>query len=395
MNVRELKKPAERIKPAYISRLKLQGYDVSNLYPQFIEAFLAASPTAGGCTDRLATYIEGRGIADEATALLEVNPARETLADILHLCAEDFAKFNGFALHVGYNAFYEISSLRVIPFADLRLFESDASGYVSEIAYFPDWSEETTRAGKRLKVTPETLERYDIFNPDKSVVAAQMREAGGSAHYKGQILYVTNHGRNVYPTAPIDRILNEASTDEGISNVKNRNVKNNFLPAGMLIRKGGGGGVIADDDNPEARYMRERASNGFSEALAALQGDTNACNLLEVEIDYEEEKPEFAPIQVQNFDKIFEATEASTTERIYAAFNQEAFYCLRVGKIGFSGALMADAKKEYAEQQVKRQALFERTLNSVIRYFAPEVIPAGTKIALLPYVDINKATDEL
>lgn len=395
MNVRELKKPTKRIKPNYVSRLDLQGYDVSNLYPQYIAAFLAASPTAGSCTERLATYIEGRGIAEEQLAELTINPARETLADILHLCAEDYAQFNGFALHVSYNAFCEVSAVRVIPFEDLRLFECDANGYVSEIAYFPDWTEETTRDGKKLRVSEESLDRFDIYNPDKVVVASQMQEAGGPEHYKGQILYVTNHGRNIYPTAPIDRILNEASTDEGISNVKNRNVKNNFLPSGMVIRKGGSSGTLTEDSDVDARRAYELATSGFSEALQALQGDANACNLLEVEVDYDEEKPEFTPIQVTNYDRIFEATEASTTERIYAAFGQEAFYCLRIGKIGFSGSVLADAKKEYAEQQLKRQKLIERTLNDILAHFTPEQVPTGVKVTLLPYVDLTKAATEL
>lgn len=393
MNVRELKKPQKRIKPSYISRLNLQSYDTSNLYPQYIANFLAASPTAGSCTDRLATYIEGRGVADTALADTIVNRQRETLADIVHLCAEDFAKFNGFALHVTYNAFCEISGIRVVPFEDLRLFESDVNGYVSEVAYFPDWSEEETRGGKRLRVSEETLERFDVFNPDRAIVTSQIAAAGGIEFYKGQILYVTSHGRNIYPTAPIDRILNETSTDEGISNVKNRNVRNNFLPAGMIVHKGG----VTDVDNlsSEERRQVKKSADGFSDAIEALQGDTNACNLLEVTIDYEDEKPEFVPITTNNYDKVFEATEASTIERIYSAFGQEAFYCLRVGKIGFSGSVMADAKKEYAEQQLKRQKLIARTLNDIFRFTSPELVAPGTKIEILPYVDLTKAATEL
>lgn len=393
MNVRELKKPQKRIKPSYISRLNLQSYDTSNLYPQYIANFLAASPTAGSCTDRLATYIEGRGVADTVLADTIVNRQRETLADIVHLCAEDFAKFNGFALHVTYNAFCEISGIRVVPFEDLRLFESDVNGYVSEVAYFPDWSEEETRGGKRLRVSEETIERFDVFNPERDIVAAQIAAANGIEFYKGQILYVTNHGRNIYPTAPIDRILNETSTDEGISNVKNRNVRNNFLPAGMIVHKGG----VTDVDNlsSEERWQMKKSADGFSDAIEALQGDTNACNLLEVTIDYEDEKPEFVPITTNNYDKVFEATEASTIERIYSAFGQEAFYCLRIGKIGFSGSVMADAKKEYAEQQLKRQKLIARTLNDIFRFSSPELVAPETKIEILPYVDLTKAATEL
>lgn len=357
------------------------------------EAFINASPTGGSCLDRYSTFIEGKGIANEELGAMVVNPAGETWNDIHHLCAESFAKFNGFALHVSYNAMADISAIRVMPFEDLRLYEPDSYGYVGAIAYHPDWSEEATRAGKRLKVSADTIETFDIYNPDKNVVLAQIQGAGGIEFYKGQVLYITNKGRNVYPLPIYDKVLNELSVDEGISNVKNRNVKNNFLPAGMVIHKGSHPNNYAEL-NAEARRAIDRGEAGFSDALASLQGDTNACSLLEVTIDYEDEKPEFVPIQVANYDKVFESTEASTTERIYACFGQEAFYCLRIGKIGFSGSLIADAKREYAEQQVKRQKLLAQTYNEVLKHFAPSIIAPGALIELIPYVDITTPLTE-
>lgn len=36
-----------------------------------------------------------------------------------------------------------------------------------------------------------------------------------------------------------------------------------------------------------------------------------------------------------NYDKEFTVTDASVVERIYSAYGQEPWYCIRVGKVGF------------------------------------------------------------
>lgn len=46
-----------------------------------------------------------------------------------------------------------------------------------------------------------------------------------------------NGRENTYPVGKGDRVATEMSTDEGLSNVKYRNVRNNFFPGAMVFTK--------------------------------------------------------------------------------------------------------------------------------------------------------------
>ena len=158
--------------------------------------------------------------------------------------------------------------------------------------------------------------------------------------YRGQILWVSVQGGRVYPTTMYDKVTTELSVDEGISNVKYRNVRNNFLPAALLMRRKGLT-VVTNDDGTES--FEEESDDALQEELATFQGDENACAIMDITYQQEEDIPKYQAIEGVNFDKKFLSTESSTVERIYAAFGQEPWYCVRVGKVGFSGDVLREA----------------------------------------------------
>lgn len=86
-------------------------------------------------------------------------------------------------------------------------------------------------------VNDKTIERINIFNPDPDIVLEQIENAGGIDSYNGQILWQSLDGQFIYPTASYDSAITEISTDEGLGNVKMRNVRNNFLVSCMLVTK--------------------------------------------------------------------------------------------------------------------------------------------------------------
>ena len=149
------------------------------------------------------------------------------------------AVFDGLAIHVNYNILGQIVEMNHVPFENCRLQEEDDNGYVAKIAVHADWSGKKTRNGKVVKVDRNTVDMIDVFNPIKEVIAAQIEAAGGIEFYKGQILWISGAGRNTYPVPKADRVSTELSTDEGLANVKYRNVRCNFLPAAMVITKKG------------------------------------------------------------------------------------------------------------------------------------------------------------
>lgn len=388
MRVHELKKKSsKRVDVRYLQTLGIQTYGEDNLYPQTFRNILAASSTGAECLDRFADFIEGNGFRDVPFSESVVNRKGDTADDIHALVCRDMAYYNGLALHVNYNIYGDIVELHHVPFENCRLVESDDSGHVGKIAIHPDWSGQKTRGGKPIKVTKENIDYIDVFNPDKRVVAAQIEAAGGIEYYKGQVLWVSLSGKDIYPTGKGDRVVTEMSTDEGLANVKYRNVRNNFLPAAMIFTKKGTN-ITFDQDGNEIDSRDD--DDSFSDSLLQLQGDTNCGKLMEVTLETDEDKPEVVTLNSQNYDKEFTVTDISVTERIYSAFGQEPWYCIRIGKVGFSGDILEDAFEYYNSIVSKQQRLIERTFARVFRHFY-EAVNASNDFSVEPLKYVRNA----
>ena len=364
MRVKDLKKKSSnRVDVSYLRQFGIQGFGDDNLYPQTLRNIIAASSTGSECAERYANFIEGNGFKDIRFSEYVVNRKGDTVDDILALVCPDVGDFDGMSLHVNYNIFGEICELNYVPFENCRLLEEDSNGYVAKIAVHPDWSGKKTRAGKPLQVKKENIDFIDVFNPRKEVVLAQIEAAGGIEYYKGQILWLSGGGKNVYPRSRADRVVTEMSTDEGLANVKFRNVRCNFFASGMIITKKGTSAIKLDDNgNP---IEDENEDTGFSDTIIQLQGDTNAGKLLEVTLNSDEEKPEFVDLSSKNYDKEFSVTDASVVERIYSAYGQEPWYCIRIGKVGFSGDILEDAFEYYNSIVSKQQRMIERAFQKI------------------------------
>ena len=359
MRVKDLKKKSSnRVDVSYLRQFGIQGFGDDNLYPQTLRNIIAASSTGSECAERYANFIEGNGFKDIRFSEYVVNRKGDTVDDIHALVCPDVGDFDGMSLHINYNIFGEICELNYVPFENCRLLEEDSNGYVAKIAVHPDWSGKKTRAGKPLQVKKENIDFIDVFNPRKEVVLSQIEAAGGIEYYKGQILWLSGGGKNVYPRSRADRVVTEMSTDEGLANVKFRNVLCNFLSAGIVITKKGQS--IAGEDSSGLND-----NDGFSDMLGKLQGDTNSLKMLEVEISSDEEKPEFVDLSSKNYDKEFSVTDASVVERIYSAYGQEPWYCIRIGKVGFSGDILEDAFEYYNSIVSKQQRMIERAFQKI------------------------------
>lgn len=375
MRVRDLKKKSSnRIDTSYLRNLGIQAYGQDNLYPQTLKNIIAASSTASECSDRFADFIEGNGFREVAFSKYVVNRKGDTLDDVHMLLCKDMSELNGIAIHVNYNVFCEIVEMQHVPFENCRLTEEDENGYVAKIAVHPDWSGKKTRKGKALQVKKENIDYIDVFNPKKDVILAQIEAAGGIEYYKGQILWVSMAGKNTYPVGKGDRVATEMSTDEGLSNVKYRNVRNNFFPGAMVFTKKGSN-ITFDEEGNEVKDTDD--DDSFSNTLIQLQGDTNAGKIMEVTLESDEEKPEIINLNSQNYDKEFTVTDASVVERIYSAYGQEPWYCIRIGKVGFSGDILEDAFEYYNSIVSKQQRLIERTLSRVFSYWHEVANPSG------------------
>lgn len=391
-------KSSPRITPAYSTRWGIKAYDSDNLYPQWLLNVAGNSSTLSGCLSRYINFIEGKGFANLNFAAWVVNRRGETFNDIHHLCAVDKGTFDGFAIHVNYDVKCRPCEIFHVPFQDCRLEEPDDSGFVSRVFVHPDWTGRLTRSGHKYTLDESKIDKIDVFNPDPDTVRRQIERDGGIENYKGQILYVSGAGYMVYPVPRYDSVLTDALTDEGLGNVKLRNVRNNFLAAGILTRLKNRHAVPAmvNPDDPNADRENQDDDDDFDEQLASLQGDTNALKILSFTADYEEEVPKWTPFTVQNFDKAFTATEDSMKDKIYSIFQQEGWLCIRNGKVGFGGQLLNDIKVEYSECTEKERLALTMAYAKILGHFAPDLLPEQPTIENLqiePIVNPQTATD--
>ncbi|MBD9093110.1 MAG: hypothetical protein EGQ20_11350 [Bacteroides oleiciplenus] len=386
MNVKTAKKPESRVGVSYSQQFKMQTYGEDNLYPQNLLAITSASGTAKLCLNRYAKFIEGFGFKDTNFSEYVLNKKGDTADTILHNACEDIARFKGFALHVNYNVFCQIVEVQHIPFENCRLEEEDENGYIGHILIHPDWKGKKTRNGKAIMVTKDSVKKICVFNPNPDVVLSQVEAAGGIDRYEGQVLWVSLDGPGVYPTPIYDPVVTEMSTDEGLSNVKNRNVRNNFLVSCMIIAKKGVPSFDKDGNEIDRKMIAP-------EDLKKFQGDTNGNKILLVELEDDEDKPEVVAFPTKSYDKDFTVTDESTVERIYAQFHQELFYSIRMGKLGFSGDVMRDAYEYYAGEVTIEQRFVERAFDTIFKHWY-EVANLSFDFGLrsLKYIDSNETS---
>lgn len=385
MNVKTAKKPRKRIDVSYIRRYNMQSYGDANLYPQDLMRITQSSGTTELCISRYAKFIEGNGFYSDDFSKLQVNAQGDTTDDVLHNVCKDLARFGGFAIHVNYNVLGQIVNIHHVPFENCRLEEPDSMGNVAHILVHPDWTQKRTRGGKKLTVNEETIQRICTFNPSPEIVTQEIINAGGIDKYLGQILWVSADGKYVYPTPIYDPVVTESSTDEGLGNIKYRNVRNNFLVSCMLVTKKG----VPKTDN-EGNEI-DNGSMIADEDLRQFQGDENTGKILAVELENDEDEPKVIAFPTKNYDKDFSTTDASVIERIYAQFHQELFHAIRIGKLGFSGQVMQDAYEYYAGEVTIEQRLIQRAFAHIFSTWRS--VGLQTDFSLQPLRYINSAQE--
>lgn len=336
--------------------LDVQSYGERNDYPQRVDEIVAASITGSSCLRVYASFIAGRGFADQLLWQTVLNRRGDTADDVLGAVSQDLARFGGFALHVNWNAAYKITEVTHVPFEFTRLGLDDSKEHSGMIAIHPDWGRRRT-ALKRFDT--KDIDWLHPFNPDK--VREEVTKAGGWKNYKGQVLWYSNAGRKCYPVPIFDAALTDMSAEEGLGNVALRNVRNNYLPAGMFI------------DHNNALESKEQEEEMIHE-LKEFQGDTNSGKILYFNLKDGEQVPEFKPFDTRNVDKDFEQTDSNVPEKIGRAFNQPPI--LRAKDVGanFGADLMRNAYDFYNSVTETERFAVERVFRQVLSLFAVRVM---------------------
>ncbi len=390
MNINNVKKPQPRYIDQYWSNLNIQAYGKDNLYPQRLFDLVRNSSVGGACLDRYETFIEGDGLRNVDFSEFVCNRRGDTVDDLYRLIAQDMALYHGFALHVNYNMMCEIVEVSHVPFQQCRLEEESTDGKVVYINVHPDWAGKKTRKGNIIRVDKKNIKKIFCFNPQKEVVLSQIAKSGGIDSYRGQILWFSMDGKFVYPVPIYDKVVTNLSIDEGLDNVKYRNVRNNFLVAGMVVHKKGQS-MGVDPDTGEA-IKSEGDENAVSDSLRIFQGDENACALMDVTVENDEDIPKFVSLEGNNFDKKYESTEGSSMKKIYIAFAQEPWYRILEGSLGFTGDILTDAYSYYNSYVSKERRAISRELKRIFDNWYFNVNPSNDyEIQPLSFINANNS----
>lgn len=355
-------KTAPRVeRNVYITSKKIKGYGESNDYPQKVLEIVNSSGTGKTCMDIYVKFVEGGGFMDAILANTVLNARGERANSLLRKASKDLKNFNGFAFLVKYNGLGLPYEYYNIPFEHCRLEIKSDFEYTNRVAIHPDW---TNATGKRFN--QKDVRFVQRFNPKMAI--PEMLEAGGPENYLGQIMYFTVDGDWEYPISPFDPIITDMLTEESVSTVKHRNAKFNFLPSGILVRKGKKMATMDDGRYDETDPYNQELTESAN-AIKKMQGDENTAKIWVVDIDADEEKPEFIDFSANNYDKTYENTEKTVQENIGKMFMiPPILRGIDVGA-GFGADLMTNAYNFMNSLTGNERRMLEITFKDLLEFY--------------------------
>ena len=267
----------------------IQAYDVDNLYPQRADEVRRRSYTTKSAVEAIQEFIDGEGFEDQVLANLILNSEGQTANDILDLIAQDKAPYNGFALHFKYNPFtFRIMEVTQIEFMYCRFGLPDQNGNVVDIKYCTNWERDSSKTVNQVF----EIFTYPVFNPDPTVVKAQIDEYGWEG-YPGQVWFWTPKP-GVYPSAPFDAVFDQAQSQSEIGVYGLSSIQNNFGVEKIFKYPG--------------EFEDQTEADAFKRKLNEHKGAKGAKSTMVVEVPDERSVSLIENIQMQNTDKMFEFT---------------------------------------------------------------------------------------
>lgn len=330
--------------------LQIQSYDFDNIYPQRIRNAVNSSGTGTSCTNLYAKHLRGRGFKNEDLEKLVVNEKNQTLGDVHKLICYDKALYNGFAIHIGYNALMQVTSIKHIPFEFVRLSLADDRGVIRSCKIYSDWAKESGKAFDKSKV-----KEVDLYTDDPEMMYHQINGCGGFENWNGHILYYSDKGNNIYPYASCDSVFEDVLTDAGIKMWKYRGISNDFMANYFWIFNG--------------EFANDIERNDYVNSLNSFQGVDNSHKIVVVECPVPNSKPEIVKIDKQDNDKVYELTETSCVENIIRSYGQpKALHSISVsGSLGLTkeieeGKIVYDERT--SDEREKLGVIFKSILNN-------------------------------
>ena len=129
----------ERITADELKKFNIVSFDDDNLYPQKIQMLKNGSSTSKSCTDRLNSFLNGKGLTNKILEKYIVNGANETLYNVLVSVFKDYSVFRGFALWRKINVNAQTVELCHVPFEWVRkVYSKDSDNFTAKYCIYND-----------------------------------------------------------------------------------------------------------------------------------------------------------------------------------------------------------------------------------------------------------------
>lgn len=364
------------------NKLEIYINGVDNAYPERSERLINNSVTAKTASNIMVQYLLGKGFGDADN--LKVN-SNTKLIDFAEDIAQDIADNRGVYIHVGYDANFDYSSFKVLPFGWCRLGKKDSKEYNGKILIKQDWNDN--------KEKPEVL---DVFNPNKNVVKSQIEAAKGIDKYKGQVLFYSLETKYYYPLSRIDSVMNDCDSEAQSGIYKNQLLRKGFFGKTVIVTRpliDANVEEYLNDGTLNPEYIKAQSEAELTKkTLEDFVGAENAGGAMLVQMDFAGDKFEdailFKNIESNINPDLFQNVENSVRENILIAFNNLPVGLVKSneGIFSNSGEAIKEMKKTYWENTSKERNILETIINDLLKGFSKY---NGEYLTIKPLIDDN------
>ena len=234
--------------------LGIMNWGYTNVYPQSLTNLIEQSPIAKTAVSRTSKFYQGAGFVGENEI---ISNRGLTLKDVVTMMADDYARWEAFAVHVNYNMNGKVTSINPMRISDFRFNKFDELNYSSKVGYHYNFGGNSDIKKAITKtVTKDQIKWFDRFNP--KVVAKQIAlTEKGISNYLGQVLYHSSSGHSSYPVSPLQAPINYVLSDVENSILVRKETSTGFISTYIMKTT-----LDADDANVIAMESALEASQG-------------------------------------------------------------------------------------------------------------------------------------
>jgi len=344
-------------------KLDIYTNGIDNAYPERMERYRNNSITATMASNKMIQYLIGKGFGESDNLLI----GKTKLIDLADDIAHDIVDNRGVFIQVNYDANFDVSDFKVLPFNQCRVGQKDSREYNGKILIYKDWSD---------KFDKTKVQILNVYNPDKAIVAYQVEKVKGIENYKGQVFYYNMDSQYYYPLSRIDAVNHDCNSEYNASIYKDNILENGFIQSTFFItRPLVDNGFIEPTDSVGLynRSQQESERTNFRQAGKTMLGAKGIGGFMHLEVDFSgEDLSKAIEIKTVKSDvnpALFQFVEESATRKILMAYNN-----IPLGLVvsdnsmfGNSGDALRTMKETYWEDTWKERNLLETILNDLLK----------------------------